>query len=365
MARETNQYQPDYLAPPGWVLEERLEAQGIAHAEFARRCGRSPKLISEIIAGKAPIEPKTALQFEKVLGVDASIWLGIESDYRLHEARQAEARAAEGSAAWADSFPIRELTKRDLIEKPISPADAVSSLLSFFGVASVEAWRQKYQSANVAYRHSPSFESDEVALVTWRRLAEAQAEVQPCASYSEPAFRGSLRQVRQLTCSPVDEALEETQRLLNEAGVALTLVKPLPKVRVSGAAWWLSPNRPLMALSARHLSDDHLWFSFFHEAAHILLHSKKTVFIDGTDGVSDEIDSEANEWAAGFLVPHRAWQRFIEAGAFEAARIREFAEQQGVPPGIAVGRLQHEHLVPWRSGLNSLKAKLVWTDDGR
>lgn len=70
-------YRPDYTVPLGWVLEERLEVQGISHAEFARRCGVSPKLIGEIIAGKAPLEPETALQFEKVLGVDASIWLGL------------------------------------------------------------------------------------------------------------------------------------------------------------------------------------------------------------------------------------------------------------------------------------------------
>ncbi len=87
MATAINQYRPDYAVPPGWVLEERLEVQGISHAEFARRCGRSAKLISEIIAGKAPLEPETALQFEKVLGVDASIWLGIEADYQRHRAR--------------------------------------------------------------------------------------------------------------------------------------------------------------------------------------------------------------------------------------------------------------------------------------
>ena len=83
MAVETNEYRPDYAVPPGWVLEERLEAQGISQAEFARRCGRSPKLISEIISGKASLEPATALQFERVLGVDASLWLGIEAAYRL------------------------------------------------------------------------------------------------------------------------------------------------------------------------------------------------------------------------------------------------------------------------------------------
>ena len=363
MATEKNQYQPDYAVPPGWVLEERLAAQGMSHAEFARRCGRSPKLISEVIAGKAPVEPTTALQFEKVLGVDAGIWLGIDSDYRLHQAREAEARAAAESATWAESFPIRELTKRGVMDRPASGAGAVSSLLSFFGVASVEAWRQKYHATSVAFRHSPSFKSDEFALATWRRLAETQAEGQPCGDYSEPAFRGSLKQVRTLTCSPVDEALEGARRLLNEAGVVLALVRPLPKVRVSGAAWWLAPHRPLIALSARHLTDDHLWFSFFHEAAHILLHSKRTVFIDGIDGTADDIDAEANAWAAGFLVPHHTWRRFVEVGSFDPVSIRKLAEEQGIPPGIVVGRLQHDHLVPWRSALNSLKVKLEWVDE--
>lgn len=360
MVTETNQYQPDYAVPPGWVLEERLAAHDLAHAEFARRCGRSPKLISEIIAGKAPIEPKTALQFEKVLGIDASIWLGIESDYRLHGARLAEREAAAASAAWANSFPITELVKRGLVDKPANDADRVSGLLAFFGVASRETWHLRYQGANVAYRHSPSFESDDFALATWRRLAETQAEEQSCGDYRESAFREALRRVRELTCSPVGEALEEARRVLNEAGVSLALVKPLPKVRVSGAAWWLTPNRPILALSARHLRDDHLWFSFFHEAAHILLHSKKTVFIDGTDGVSDKIDSEADTWAAGFLIPRAAWRPFITASTFNALGISEFAKEQGIPPGIVVGRLQHEGLVPWRSRLNSLKVKLEW-----
>jgi len=77
-----NQYQPDYVVSPGLVLEERLEAHGLTHAEFACRCDLSPQLINDIIAGKASITQETALRFELVLGVDASIWLGIEANYR-------------------------------------------------------------------------------------------------------------------------------------------------------------------------------------------------------------------------------------------------------------------------------------------
>ena len=88
----TNEYRPDYAVPPGWILAERLEAEGISQAEFAIRSDRPAKLISEIISGKAPVEPKTALQFERVLGVEADIWLRIEKDYQIHQIREADAR---------------------------------------------------------------------------------------------------------------------------------------------------------------------------------------------------------------------------------------------------------------------------------
>ena len=361
MATATNQYQPDYAVAPGWIIEERLAALDISHAELARRCGRSPKLISEIISGKAPIAPKTALQFEKVMRLDASIWLGIEADYRLHRERQAEARATEESAAWARTFPIRELAKRHAIGTPSSDGQAVSALLTFFGVALISAWHVKYGKANVTYRHSPSFKSDESVLATWLRLAETDAERQRCADYRESGFKQALEQVRRLTGAPVIQALMDTRSLLNDAGVALCLVKPLPKMRLSGAAWWLSPRRPVIALSARHKSDDHLWFSLFHEAAHLLLHSKKNVFVDGTRGSGNDLEDEANTWAADFLVPRNAWQRFVAAGDYREESIRRLSETQGIAPGIVVGRLQHERLLPWNR-LNALKVRLQWVE---
>ena len=364
MARAMNQYRPDYAVPPGWVLEERLEAQGISHAEFARRCGRSPKLISEIIAGKAPLEPETALQFEKVLGVDAGVWLGIESEYRLHRARENEAAGAAASAEWAKGFPVAELVKRGVFERPESKADAVTKLLSFFGVGSIDAWTARHAVANVAYRHSPSFRSDEAALATWLRLGELEAGRQDCAVYREAGFRKAVQQVRGLTRGPVIEALEGAAALCNRAGVALALIRPLPRTALSGAAWWLSPRKAVIQLSARHKSDDHLWFSFFHEAAHVLLHSKKSVFVDELNGggVDLEEEKEANEWASRTLVPRREWEAFIATSPRSALAVRTFAEQQEIAPGIVVGMLQHEGLLPW-THLNGLKVRLRWRED--
>ena len=82
MTTQLYPYRPDYAVPPGWVIEERIEAQGISPEDLADRCGLAPKLVAGIIAGEAPIDADTAVKLEEVLGLDASIWLGIEADYR-------------------------------------------------------------------------------------------------------------------------------------------------------------------------------------------------------------------------------------------------------------------------------------------
>ena len=359
MSSAPYRYEPDYAVPPGEILEEHLEVRQLSQAEFARRCGRSPKLISEIIAGKAPVEPVTALQFEKVLGVDAGIWMGIETDYRLHEERQAEARKAAEQVEWAKKFPITDLVKRGFVPKPTSNTDRVSALLSFFGVASVEAWWSKHRRLEVDYRHSPSFKSDEFALATWLRLGELESDQIECVDYDAARFRQALALIRTLTAAPNDATFTQTEDLCKEAGVALAIVKPLPKTALSGVARWLTPRKALIQLSARHLSDDHLWFSFFHEAAHLLLHSKKNVFVHEDRERPTEIEVEANEWAANFLVPRHHWDEFVGSSSFTRSDVCRFAAEQGIAPGIVVGRLQHEKRLPW-SHLNDMKASLSW-----
>lgn len=364
MATAIARFRPDYAVPPGWVLEERLEACGLSQAAFAERCGRSGKLISEIIAGRAPIESETALQFEKVLGVDASVWLGMEADYRLHRARAAEAADAAEAGAWLRAFPVRDLVARGAIDRPVSDADAVSKLLSFFRVGSVEAWRHNFGAGRVVYRRSPSFESDEVALATWLRLGEIEAEGQACADYRESAFRQAMRDIRGLTRAPIDDALARARQLCNRAGVALVLVRPLPRAALSGAAWWSSPRKAVIQLSARHRTDDHLWFSFFHEAAHILLHSKKGVFVDDGDGAGDDLEVQANDWASNMLVRRETWARFVAGRPRSVGAVRAFADAEGLAAGIVVGLLQHGGHLPW-SHLNGLKVRYRWVDERR
>lgn len=361
MANMNNTYQPDYAVPPGWLVQEILEERGWSMRDLASYCDRSPKLISEIIAGKAPIGADTAIQFEKVLKVDARVWVNMEAQYRLALAREEEAEELEEYIEWAKRFPIRELIKFGVLKDNLKDVDLVKEIIEFFGLAGFKAWEKKYCSDNaaVAFRHSPSFKSSPEALSAWLRIGEIAAEEKLCPEYNEADFKKVLREIKGLSLLGPEKFCPMMKEMCASAGVIFLLVPPLPGVRLSGIARWLSPGKAVIQQTLRHKTNDHFWFTFFHEAAHILLHSKKDVFIDVEGQNIDKEEAEANEWSANFLIAKNELAVFAKGSNFTMSAVKSFARQQGIAPGIVVGQLQKCGIIPWNS-LNSLKERYEW-----
>jgi len=360
-------YRPDYRQRPGKVLDEILNKREMSARELARRCGRSAKLIVEIISGKAPIEPETALQFEKVLGVDASVWLSIESAYRLHRAKANEEQSLANHIGWAKRFHLEELYRLGVLEKLSDPAATVKQLLQFFGAGSVEACQLRFKElADGAYRHSPSFVSSEESLLVWLRLGEQKAEEIACHEYDRSGFMEVLREIRELSVRSPEKFLPKIETLCAGAGVAFVIQRPIGKIALSGVSRWLTPRKALIQQTLRHKKNDHFWFTFFHEAAHLLLHSRKSVFIEGEGdertGKREE-EQEADDWSSNFLIPTKAMEQFILEGCFSEQDILNFAMEQRIAPGVIVGQLQKRQAINWASKLNHLKEAVDFPDE--
>ncbi len=149
------------------------------------------------------------------------------------------------------------------------------------------------------------------------------------------------------------------------AGVAVAFVPELPNTGVSGATRRPGKDKALIQLSLRYKTDDHLWFTFFHEAGHILKHGKAVFLEASSNGLNDEREAEADAFAVGFLIPRAKFQAFAAQPRPTEAAIRKFAQNVGVAPGIVVGRLQHDGSLPYRSGCNRLKRCLRWATHRR
>lgn len=358
-----NEYTPDYVSPPGETLQELLAERQMSQAELARRTGRPDKTINEIIQGKAALTPQTALQLEHVLGIPAGFWNNREQTYRAFLAAQAERAELQEQADWLHCFPVKEMAQRGWIKFHEDIVEQIRELLKFFGVASPAQWQASLATSDVAYRRSPAFRSQPHALSAWLRQGELLAQRINCEPYQADKFYQALTEARSLTKLEPDTFIPELQMRCAAAGVAVIFVEEVSGARVSGATRWLNSQKALLQLSFRYQHDDQVWFSFFHEAGHVLLHGKRQVFIE-EEGAEDEQEEEANQFAANLLIPKGALQSFLDRqipGRYPSKQsLIEFAEEQGIAPGIVVGRLQHDYptVIP-KTHHNRLKRRLI------
>jgi HTH-type transcriptional regulator / antitoxin HigA len=355
-----NRYIPDEVSPPGETLQETLEMLGMSQAELAERTGRPKQAINEIVRGKKEITAQTALQLEQVLGIPASFWLAREQNYREALARRAQ------TINWADDtdllrqFPVKKMVEFGWLKAAKSKVDQLRELLGYFGAAGPEQLKSLCLHQQAAFRKSDGFEADTGALNAWLRRGELIGQQTDTKPYSEDRFLQALRKARALTRSNPSEFLEPLRQLCAEAGVVVAFVRELPKIRASGATRWLKPDKALIQLSLRFKWADQVWFSFFHEAGHIVLHGKTDVFLDLVNGgTTGEREEEADRFARNLLIPPEDWEHFVGVGYFGAKSVTDFANRQGVSPGIVVGRLQHERRIQF-SKLTHLKPRFEW-----
>jgi len=271
--------------------------------------------------------------------------------------------------AWASSFPLKEM-KRLRFSLP-SGSSAAEVVLGFFGVPSPEGWQEAWQASPMALRQTRVFDARKEAVAAWVRQAEIVASRIQLADYDEAKLRSSLDELRRLTRERVEVGLDKAQQLCSRVGVALVMVPELPGTRLSGCARWLNDRHAMVSLTTRYKKDDQLWFTFFHELGHILLHrGLLSLVVDNAaeymgDAVIDtdmaNYEQEADRFASDTLIPPAALADFLRlhGKALTNDAIHDFAEAIGVGPGLVVGRLQHDSNLKWTQG-NALKQTVDW-----
>ncbi len=364
MGKQTYPYKPDTVTSPGATLKEILDAKGMTQTELAERMGDRPtKTVSEIIHGKTQISPDTAVQLENVLGVPAEFWINREGRYQEYLAKKEEQEALQEQVPLLDSLPIRDLKKRNFVSKTRNKVAQVKETLKFFGVNHLTQIDKIYfQNCQYQFRKSDSYSLEKGHLAAWIREGQIRADKIETNPYDKSEFKKALEEIRHLSIEGPSVFEPKMDELCKKAGVAFVLVPQYDKCRTSGLARWLRPDKALIQLSIRYKKDDHFWFSFFHEAAHILKHSKKETFLDDykSNGNVNDIEQEANDFSAEFLIPSSEYEKLLTIDRISKEDVRAFANSLGISPGIVVGRLQHDGEIPFH-WMNGLKTTFEWT----
>ncbi len=333
---------PVVAMPPGETIRENMQHLGMKQKELAVRLGMSTKHLSNIINGKEPITYETALKLETVIGPTAQFWMNLETNYQLQKARLENEDGETKELELLKEIPYKSMSEHGWVPNTRERRKRLENLYHFFGVTSLQAVEP---AVHAMFRQQKAIKNvSDFGVLAWLRKAELEGLSVEVDGFNRAKLRRLIPHFRSLTLQEPDVFYPEMQRLCAECGVALVLVPALPKTCVCGATLWRR-GRAILALSVRGKRADIFWFTFFHELAHLIDHTKKQSSISYENDASEE-EKKADAMASHILIPDREYQAFLSNENYaDGAKIQAFAERLGIAPCIVVGRLLHDQLV--------------------
>ena len=340
-----NEYFPETVTHPGFTLNEKLKEIGMSKKEFALRTEKPEQTIIKIINGNSSITPDMSIKFENVLKIPSKFWL--KKQYRYDEivARNKRQSSNKEAEEWARCFPYAKMAQFGWVPLTRKIEEKIDALFQFFGLSGKTAWEDYYykQGLKTCFRISLKQTTESYAVSAWLRQGEILAADLNVPTYDRGIFKQNLRLIKKLMVEHPEGFFIQLQDLCKKAGVKVVYTPCLPKAPIEGSTRWIG-DAPLIQLSARYKQNDRFWFTFFHEAGHILLHGKKYISIENIDfhGVDLKKENEANAFAINWTFTEEQEQEVLAARPKTTHDIIAFAEKFNTHPAVIIGRFHHK-----------------------
>lgn len=351
---------PRWASPPGETIQQAMREQAIAPTSLSRELDLSPSDVERLLAGELPLTIGLSDRLTGIVGGSVEFWMTREAQY--HASR----RRVEADE-WAQRVPLAQLAEFGWVETaPRDWLERINVCLGFFGVGDVPDWTKNYGSvvSEARFRSSQAHDRNDVAVAAWLRESDIELSKIRLNSWDKTAFAELLPELRPLTTmADPEQFLPRLQSACSEVGVAVGVVRAPRGCPVSGAARRLSNGHPSITLSGRYLADDHLWFTFFHEAAHLILHDDGAVYLDVIErdsATADTSDEAAADKLAGRTIVPTEFEARLRAARHKPFDLRRLSHELNVGLGVLVGQLQHRGWISHKSKLNRLKNRYRW-----
>lgn len=353
-----NQYFPQTVTHPGETLAEKLEEMGMGIKEFALRTGKPEQTVIKVINAESSITPDMAVRFEDVLKIPAHFWMRHQRSFDEALARNKRKDAIESAVEWVKEFPYAKMASFGWVQPTRRVDEKVEALFQYFGVSNHHAWEAYYygKKLKLNFRISLAHTNKPFALASWLRQGELQANQMQASEYDASAFKSNLKEIKMVMANHPNNFFKELQALCSTAGVKVVHTPCLPGAPIHGSTRWIN-DTPLIQLSARYKQNDIFWFTFFHEAGHILKHGKKYISLENVDYDEKEVlkEKEADQFAIDWTFSEKEEEEVYAAKPLSENDVISFAEKFGTHPAMIIGRFHHKRLLPFSMGRQFIK----------
>lgn len=340
----------ELIIHPGETLEEVINDINMSQKDLAIRTGVTEKHISTIITGSKPISVAFAKKLEYALGIDASFWINLQSNYD-REILEFE----EFNLISQEEITILKLLKAvieymrciGIINDNSNDASRIIDLRKVLGVSNLTAIPQITYNAAYRAQLASNVNIDVYVLFAWQRICEILTSQIPIEqSLNTDKLKLMLHEIKKMMFLRADQIEKELTKIFSECGIAFKIVKHFTGAPVQGFIKRSDQGRLILCMTIRKGYADIFWFSLFHEIGHILNGDIKQKFID-FESVKGDIEAKADEFASNVLLNFEDYKRFVKKQDFSLRSIKLFANEQGVKSYIVIGRLQKDSLLDW------------------
>lgn len=366
----TRSFHPGILIHPGMSLKDILESENMTQKDLNLRTEISEKHISNIIKGKASITPETALKLEKVFGISSDYWNNLQKSYdedlaRIEEQRLLEEKAeTEKEIIWEIEV-YNDLAKLNFVESTKKVDKKLWNLYSFFWVSSLKNILNIFKIDELVFKKTDSLNLNRYNLACWLRAGELKIKDNIISDFSKKKVEEVAQELKSMT-QQEEINTNKIKELLASAWIHFSYIHGFRNVPVFGITrkykW-----APFIQVSDRWKKTDMFWFALFHELAHVLLHlSKKDDIFINVDNREEDIEAEANTWAANTLISEENLHKINSGkGWVRLQDMQNLCKKEWIWMSILAWRLAHEYHQQWYKSayieVASLRSSLVIT----
>jgi len=348
-----NEYYPNEVLHPSETLIEKLEEMGMSNKEFAIRTGKPEQTIVAVLKGESSITPEMAILFENITKIPASFWINKQARYNEYKARIKRSEDIEKAKEWAREFPYAEMAKNGWVKPTKNIEEKCINLFEFFGISNHIAWNKLYLESElkVAAYASLKHTQEPHSISAWLRKGELQARDIKAPEYNQSQFKKSLKAIKVLIADHPVNFFSELKDICFKSGVKVFYTPRLPKTPINGSTRWIN-NAPVIQLTARYKQNDRFWFTFFHEAGHIILHGKKYISLEGVNfsEADPKKEEEAHQFAESCILTEEQEKEILKNMPNCPEDVILFAKKFNTHPAMIIGRLQHRNIIPYSFG---------------
>ena len=209
--------------PPGMTIKEVLENRHMTQKELASRMDMSEKHISKLINGEVPLTQDVALRLERVFGVDASFWNGLEAGYREKILKVEYENSLDEEINFAKPFGYAKLARLGIVPETKKKAEQVNNLQKFFEVASLKTVADEMVMPLVYENIKDMDKARQSAIYTLVQITKGESRFVEVNPYDRELLKTFIPKIKNLSQESLNVAKEPIKDMLAVAGIIVYL----------------------------------------------------------------------------------------------------------------------------------------------